>query len=511
MVDETARNCHDVHLQDAEDVRKKTRTMRLSIVEGCFGIGSNTVNDNFLVPFALGIGASPFQVGILSALPGLVAPAGQVAGSHAMYTRTRGGIILQGIGGMTIAAAIMLVMAITAMNSTGTWGFLAWFLLAFWSIYQFCGGFMSPAWISNMGDIVPQDRRGRYFGKRNLITTLTSMLMALALSAWLQDYKNRGLLMLGFVALFSFGFGTRFISWILFWFHHYPSLTITKENHVTLRQFARDLHKTNFGQFTLLVMLITFGQSIGGTFFSVYMLSPVTAGGLGFDYITYSLMAVVNWTVALVTFPLAGKFGDKHGNVRLMRLGAVIIPTLPIMWIFTKTAIDVAIWPQLWGGIGWTTFNLATSNFIYDNVPVQKRGAYVAYYTLVVGMGQIAGGLLGSTLVAAFPPTTFGSGSYLLLFLLSGAARAIFVAIYLPRIKEINQKAKPILNMKPGNAFKVANEILLREGRKSGNDTNGTNGNDGDGSCKDDGGKDGRNNRSSSDAGGHAATKHDDL
>ncbi len=468
MVQESAKDCPDAQMQNAGESRKKEKTMRLAIAEGCFGVGSNTVNDNFLVPFALAIGSTPFQVGLLAALPGIIGPVGQVAGSHAMYSQSRGRIVLTGIGGMVVAAAIVLGMAIAAMTSAGTWGFLSWFMLAFLSIYHFCGGLMGPAWVSNMGDIVPPENRGRYFGKRNLMTTATAMCVALVLSIWLQHFQARGTLILGFVALFFLGFGMRLVSWISFWFHYYPPLVITKENHVTLREFIRDLPRTNFGQFTLLVMLITLGQWIGGSFFGVYMLKPVAEGGLGFDYVTYTLMSVVNWLVAVIAFPFAGKFGDKYGNVRLMRLGAIIVPTLPIMWIFTTTPLGVALGPQVFGGIGWTAFNLATSNFIYDSVPVQKRGAYVAYYTIIVGIGQIAGGFLGSTLVAAFPPATFGSGSYLLLFLLSGVVRGTFVAIYLPRIKETNQKAKPIFNMKVGGIYKVSHDILLREGKKNG-------------------------------------------
>src|SRR5512136_380563 len=124
MVQESAQDAPDAQMQNADETRKKEKTMRIAIAEGCFGIGSNTVNDNFLVPFALAIGSTPFQVGLLTALPGIIAPIGQVTGSHRMYSQSRGKIILRGIGGMVVAAAIVLGMAIVAMTSTGTWGFL---------------------------------------------------------------------------------------------------------------------------------------------------------------------------------------------------------------------------------------------------------------------------------------------------------------------------------------------------------------------------------------------------
>nr|MDO8110857.1 MFS transporter [Candidatus Sigynarchaeota archaeon] len=447
----------------AEELKRKS-TMKIAITEGCFGIGSNTVTDNFLVPFALAIQSTPFQVGILTALPGIVNPTGQVIGSHLMYTHSRRGIIINGILGMALTGMMLLVMSIfAAITDEIIWEPITWFLLAFYGLYNLAGGLMSPSWVSNMGDIVPPDSRGRYFAKRNLITTATSMSIAMGLSIWLQDFEDHGLVLLGFVILFVIGLGARLTSWGLFHKHYYPRLTITKENHVRLRDFVRDLPRTNFGQFTLLVMLITFGQWIGGSFFNVYMLTPVSGGGLGFDYVTFVFMGVITSLVSLFAFPFVGKFGDKYGNVRLMRLGAIIVPTLPIMWVFLNTPIGIALGPQVWGGIGWTAFNLATSNFIYDSVPSQKRGAYVAYYTLVVGIGQIAGGILGSSIIAIFPPAILGTGAFLVLFLLSGITRAIFVAIYLPRVKEINQKAKPIFNMKAGGIYKVLHDILLRE------------------------------------------------
>ena len=456
------------------DARLKRKTMMISIIEGCFGVGSNSVSDNFLIPFALAIQSTPAQVGILTSMPGIVNPVGQVLGSNLMYTRSRRGIIINGILGMFLTWVFLFALAISVAFSSEVWHPVTWFLLLHYGLYNFFGGYLSPAWVSNMGDIVPEDHRGRYFGKRNLLTTATSMVIALVLSFWLQNYDDSGFLLVGFVALFSVGLGARAVSYGLFHYHYYPPFAISKENHVSLRQFFKDLPRTNFGSFTLLVMFITFGQWIGGSFFSVYMLTPVVNGGLGFDYVTYVFMNVVNLLVALIVFPIVGKFGDKYGNVRLMRLGAIIVPTLPIMWVFTNTALGVALGPQVWGGIGWTAFNLATSNFIYDSVPSQKRGAYAAYYTLVVGIGQTMGGLLGSTIITLFPPTMLGALAFQIIFFLSGVVRAVFVVIYLPRIKEINQKAKPLVIVNIGGAYKHLHDILLRPTLKKNGNNDGT-------------------------------------
>lgn len=452
------------------DAKLKSRTMTLSIVEGCFGVGSNSVSDNFLTPFALAIQSTPAQVGILTAMPGIVNPVGQVLGSNIMYTRSRRGIIINGILGILLTWFLLTALALAVVWSNALWQPISWFLLLQYGLYNFFSGYMSPAWVSNMGDIVPADRRGRYFGKRNLLTTAASMILALILSIWLQYFQDEGILLDGFVILFTISLGSRAVSYTLFHYHYFPPFAISKENHVSLRKFFRELPETNFGHFTLLVMFITLGQWIGGSFFNVYMLTPVSEGGLGFNYITYVLMGVVNSIVALIIFPFVGKIGDKYGNVLVMRLGAVIVPTLPIMWVFLNTPLGIALGPQLWGGIGWTAFNLATSNFIYDSVPPQKRGAYTAYYTFIVGIGQTTGGLLGSVIITLFPPTLLGPVAFQILFLLSGIVRAIFVAIYLPRIKEINQKAKPLVNIKVGSMYKHLHDILLRDsGKKNGN------------------------------------------
>jgi len=447
---------------DEEEARLKRFTMSLSIVEGVFGVSSNSVSDNFLTPYSLALNQNSqlmgdLQVGLLSTFPGFITPLGNLIGAKLMYTHPRRAIVIQGVFGLWLSWAIMFALAITAIgfNSAATWGPLSWGLLVFYGVYCTGTGWVNPGWVSNMGDMVPPTRRGWYFGRRNLVTTAAATSLVFVLSIVLQDFQDRDATIIGFAVLVTVALCFRSMSFILFQFHYIPPIKIERENRVSLRQFLHDLRGTNFGNLAMLAMLVNLGQYIGGSYFNVFMLTPVVQGGLGFGYIIYILMGVVQSVVAVIVYPLAGRLGDRHGNVRLLWLGAIIVPFLPIIWCFVHTPIQVAFTVEIGSGIGWTAFNLATANFLYDNMPQQKRGAYAGYYALVVGLGQLTGGLAGTGIITFYPrivsalpflsvvfPTS--SAMFYALFWLSGLFRGVVVAIYLPRVKEVNPGVKPL-------------------------------------------------------------------
>jgi MFS-type transporter involved in bile tolerance (Atg22 family) len=376
-----------------------------------------------------------------------------------MYSHPRRAIVIQGVFGLWLSWAIMFALAITAIevNSASTWGSLSWCLLVFYGVYCTGTGWVNPGWVSNMGDMVPPTRRGWYFGRRNLVTTAASTTTVFVLSIVLQGFQDRDAAIIGFAVVVTVALSLRSISFVLFQFHYIPPIKIDRENRISLRQFLHELRGTNFGYLAMMAMLVNLGQYIGGSYFNVFMLTPVVQGGLGFDYITYIVVGMVQSIVAVIVYPLAGRFADRHGNVRLLWIGAIIVPFLPIIWCFTHTPLEVASTVEIGSGIGWTVFNLAAANFLYDNMPPQKRSSYAGYYALVVGLGQLIGGLAGTGIITFYPaivsalpflsavfPTS--SAMFYALFWLSGLFRAVVVAIYLPRIKEVNPAVKPIFS-----------------------------------------------------------------
>jgi MFS family permease len=135
------------------------------------------------------------------------------------------------------------------------------------------------------------------------------------------------------------------------------------------------------------------------------------------------------------------------------------------MWLITNNPLGILLGPQLLGGIGWTAFNLATSNFIYDNIPSEKRGEYIALYNFLNGLGIITGGLIGGILIS-FLTITF-MNEFCFLFLLSGILRLLIVIFFLPRIKEVRvHETKPIFNLKNGHLYHWLYDISVRDHRE---------------------------------------------
>jgi MFS family permease len=281
-----------------------------------------------------------------------------------------------------------------------------------------------------MGDIVPEDYRGRYFSKRSLFITSLSITLSILASILLEQFKVLENVFFGYFIIFLIAFLSRGISWFYLARHYYPPFKIEKHSYLSFKKFVKKIPKSNFGLFTLYMTLITFSVNIGVPYMAYYMLEE-----LSFNYIEYVAVNLSTPLISLAFFPLLGHLSDKYGNALVLRICGFLLPTLPILWIFFNTPFQLILGPQLISAFAWTGVNLSASNFIYDNIPKQQRGFYIAYFNFFLGMGVLIGGLLGSVLLQIVP-IIFVS-VYETLFLISGSCRLFFDFVFLFRIKEV--------------------------------------------------------------------------
>lgn len=415
---------------EGDDLSQKTETMSLSIREGLFGGLSQSLADRFITLYALHLRASTSQIGIMSSLLGIMGPFGQVLGSNLMKKKSRRSLVLRGVLLQSLIWPLIILLGFFNPNIILI---LPVFLISFYLLYSFFGSITGPSWFSLMGDIVPENYRGRYFSKRSLFITALSISISLLLSFALDAFEQINKVFIGFFIIFLTAFLSKIISVFYLKRHYYPHFLIEKESYISLRKFLKEMPKNNFGTFTLFMMFLFFSVNIGAPFVGVYMWKV-----LKFTYVEYTLVSIATPLIGLLFTPLIGYLSDKYGNALVLKICALMLPSVPFLWIFMNTPLQLILGPQLVSAFAWTGVNLVSSNFIYDNVSTQQRGFYVAYYGFFLGFGVLFGGLLGSYLVNIVPIIFYSTIETL--FLISGLCRLFFDSVFLIRIKEVRVK-----------------------------------------------------------------------
>ncbi|NVM43385.1 MAG: MFS transporter [Candidatus Lokiarchaeota archaeon] len=419
-------------LSESEDKKRKIQTMALSIREGYFGGLAQTLTDQFMTPYAISLNVSPTQMGILRSFLGFLSPIGQIIGSNRMKHRSRRSIVLKGIFFQLLMWPLIILLGFFALND---WfpSIIPFFLMTFYILYSFFGSTTGPSWFSLMGDIVPEDYRGRYFSKRSFFITGLSITLSVLASILLEQFRILDGVLFGYLIIFLVAFLSRGISWSYLARHYYPPFKIEKHSYLSFKNFVKKIPNSNFGLFTLYMTFITFSVNIGVPYMAYYMLEE-----LSFNYIEYVAVNLSTPLISLAFFPLLGHLSDKYGNTLVLRICGFLLPSLPILWIFFNTPLQLILIPQLISAFAWTGMNLSASNFIYDNIPKQQRGFYIAYYNFFLGMGVLCGGLLGSVLLQIVPIIFISV--YETLFLISGSCRLLFDFMFLFRIREVRVK-----------------------------------------------------------------------
>ncbi len=417
-----------------QELKRKAR--RVSIAEGSFATVQSALGDSYVSPFAIAVNSSNLQIAMLSSFPGLLGPISQWFGSVLMEKYSRKKIVLISVLIHALFWLPMITLAILYWQNIIT-GAIPILLIVFFSSYIIFGNIAGPAWFSWMGDIVDEKERGRYFAKRNRIAGVVSIVCVIAAAFFLDFIKEHNFLLLGFVLFFFLAMTARLVSRQLFAKQYEPKIKLEKGYYFSFWQFVKKAPFNNFGKFAIFRAFLSFAVAIAGPFFAVYMLR-----NLNFSYVTFIIVTFSETVFALILMPLWGKFSDKFGNYEVMKITSVLIPAIPLLWLFSKSPYYLIFGPSMVAGISWAGFNLAAGNFIYDSVTPQRRGLVVSYYNILSGIGVFLGAIVGGFLIKYFETAILFMNPILLIFLVSGIIRIFASLILLPRIREVRKVKK---------------------------------------------------------------------
>ncbi len=449
----------NINIKEAVEKAKGYSIKDAAFVNGTVGFG-----DNFISAYAVAMNASPTQVGLLTSIPNLIAPLAGLSTHKMMEKIPRKKIFAIFI---LFQSLIWLPIIFTSFLFLKNLLYAPILLVIFYTVYALFGNFAAPAWISWIGDIVEGKESGTFFGKRNKIggiVAITSMILGgIILDIFRKKTEISGSLFIGFSLIFFLAMLFRLISRHYVLKQYEPEIKLKKEHYFSFFQFVKNIYNRNYGRFTLYVSLIILATNIAGPFFAIYMLRD-----LNFSYVQFM---AINVSSALATFIFMtkwGKFSDKFGNIKVMRITGFLIPIVCFLWplsilISMPWKLYFLVLANFFSGFAWAGFNLAAGNFVFEAASPQRRGLCSAYSNILNGLGVVIGTSIGSLLISKLNISFINV--IMFVSIISGIARFSVSLIMLPKVKEVRFiEEKPHLKIVP-----MASEIynlhsLIRRG-----------------------------------------------
>ncbi|MCB1646753.1 MAG: MFS transporter [Pseudomonadales bacterium] len=394
------------------------------------------VGENYFSAYAVFLKATTPEVGLMAALPPLLASFAQMfAVLLGQLTGLRKEIIVA--GAMIQILALLLIAWLPGYFPD--WSFP---LLLLSVILYFAGPNLgAPLWSSLMGAVVPESVRGRFFARRTRLSSIASFSALLGAGATLQMFDLAGYTLYGFVTIFSIGMLARAYScWQLGQLYDPPRAGRQAPAHErdgvpgwkTLRE------NPHFLRFSLFFASMQFAVAISGPFVVVYLLRD-----LHFSYIELTLNTAASVLMQFLVLSRWGRLSDLFGNRIILRVTGYGIPVIPVLWVLSPDFFYL-LFVQMMSGLVWSGYSLSTSNFLFDLTPPQKRAGLMAFHNIFGSVAVFLGASFGSFLAVKLPVSieisgylwTWGSVFYGL-FLSSALLRLCIGLLFLPRIEEV--------------------------------------------------------------------------
>jgi len=372
----------------------------------------------FLSVFATRLGASPFQVALLTAGPAIVnllgsIPFGRWMEGRSLVRTTFRSSIWTRLGYLLLVPLPMLVPE----------GAQIWAVIILTALMSVPGTLLAICFNALFADLVPPDWRALVVGRRNALLSV-ALAATVLVCGWLLDH-------LAFPGNYQWVFAIGALGALLSSYHlgrlaapsddqlpprvgrplldiarpgemrpvdaprSYSGLRFLTRAHGE-RLFRLDLLRGSFGTFLLAYLAFYTVQFLPQAVFPVFWVRELrlTDGAIGLgSALFYVAMMATSITLRRVTGIL--------GHRRLLHVSSLLYSVYPFL---TWMAQDATLFwvASFLGGAVWGLLNGALINRLMERVPEDDRPAHMALHNLALNLGILIGSLLGPVMTASF-------------------------------------------------------------------------------------------------------------
>ena len=420
----------------------KKKAAKISIMEGSAYSVMEGFGLQYITPYAIALGMSNTFIGWLSSLPGLIGNLAQIPGSKIIEKVSRKKIVITGVLLQMFMWLPLLAVGLLAFFFKIPLLATSILLILFYTLLVMFGAFAGPAWSSWMKELIEKNT-DYYFAKRSMVAGIVGLICT-SLAGVFLDYFTKFNFLIGFGVIFSMALIGRGLSAYLFTKQYEPKFQKVEGYYFSFFEFIKKMRYNNFGKFVMMLSAVSFAVAVASPFFAVYMLKD-----LGFSYTSYMAAVTGSIILTLLSVPLWGKFGDKYGNIKILKLCGTFIFIVPFLWMAitlikmnnASLVLPYVIAIEAFSGFVWAGFNLSSGTFVYHAVTRQRLALCVAYSSILNSAGAFIGATLGGA-IASYSGNILGLKPLLFVFGLSAVLRFLAIVIFLPRIKEVREVKK---------------------------------------------------------------------
>lgn len=354
------------------------RAVRLSYVQAMSAsVYAASTGGMFIIGYALKLGATDAQLGLMTTVPMLAVVMQLVASIFIErgVSRRRMTIVSWVVNIAAWPLLIVLPYALAGYSSAVKLGaMIAVITLA--TIFANVAANARGSWI---GDLIPEDRRGEFFGKSIMYSGIIGTLLAIVEGTVLDHVKKMGISAFGW--LFAFGMAFGLITTLLF----IAQADVRTEKHSSGGKLSHMVAETFKNRAVVVVMLFSFLwslQAIAAPFYATYVLRDLKVPFVGLGVVS-SMVAIT----MLVSSPFWGNVIDRYGCRPVLTACAAVVAPLSLLWIWVSSpgALYWIIGPaNLLSGFAVGGISVALNTLIYKVTPNAGRSGQLAVYSSVV-------------------------------------------------------------------------------------------------------------------------------
>ena len=367
---------------DEDDV---ARGLRMITANGVCGMSAGALQGGvFLSAFALAIGASNYEIGMLAAI-GLLSQVMQLPGLYLVQRfGARRGITVVCAG--TSRVLWIFIVLIPFLFAGQGISFLILWLLATSFVMSTC----NPAWNSLLRAVVPADRFGRFFSRRLAVGTTAALLLTLLGGYFIDWWSTRD------PASSLYAYSVLFFVGLLFGLAELVAIARipepTMERDATVDLFgllSTPLRDGNFRQLLVFIALWSFAVNMAAPFFIIYMLDRI-----GVSLFMVTVLATISQLTNILFLQIWGRLTDRFSNKTVLSISGPLFLLAVLAWSFTTLperhvlTVPLLVAIHVLSGVAMAGITLGATNI---SLKLSPHGAAHAYMTVFGLAGALTG------------------------------------------------------------------------------------------------------------------------